>query len=229
MAIRFVFFPDPLPLSAHASTSRLDAQPTNVYYYGWEDAGTLVVAGGIEALTLADAQQRLRDLPSTLAAGPRGSIRIIAESVGEGKEDKEVDPDQQLVSLKLDNGIPRLASIAPAQEPYTIIIYTPPSPSQLQFLSLLPLQLDLTSFSTPSRHGKSLSTRQTDDADDENIRLSGKLRQSARLDFSSPTNHPVWRKGSPDLQLIVDRVRRCPFRLTASAHRPSRRSISRRI
>lgn len=209
MTIRFVFFPDPLPLAARASTSRLDAQPSRIYYYGWEETGTLLVAGGIEALSLDDAQRRLSDLPSRLTTGPRGNICIVAESVGEGQEEEETGLDRQLVSLKFDGGIPRLSDVTSTQKPPTIILYTPPSPSRLQFLSLLPLQLDLTSFSTPPRHGRASASVQPDAGDEENTRLSGKLRHSAKLDFSSPTNHPAWKEGSPDLQLVVDRVRPC--------------------
>lgn len=207
MATRFVFFPSPLPLTARASTSRLAPQPSNrYYYYGWQDAGTLLVAGAIEALTFEDAQQRLSDLPSALATGPRGSVCIIAASAGDAEEEKELVSDGQLVSLRIDNGIPRLLTAPTTHELPTIIMYTHPSPSRLQFLSLLPLQLDLTSFSTPARHGRSSPVPQLDKEGDEIMRFSGKLRQSAKLDFTSPTNHPAWKDGSPDLQLVVDRV-----------------------
>lgn len=81
----------------------------------------------------------------------------------------------------------------------TIITFVPPSRSHLQFLSLVPLQLDLNSFSSPLKGGQ----RAPDEDQKEGAGVLGdKMRKSAKLDFSGPVCVDM-----ADLEQVVDWVR----------------------
>lgn len=88
----------------------------------------------------------------------------------------------------------------------TLITFVPPSRSHLQFLSLVPLQLDLNSFSSPSKGGQ----RAPDEDQLEGAGVLGKkVQKSAKLDFSSPVCVDM-----ANLEQVVDWVRSASARPT---------------
>jgi hypothetical protein len=104
-------------------------------------------------------------------------------------------------------------TLTPSSPPTTLILYTPPKRSQLQFLSLVPLQLDLNSFDAPPTPGSSTAAKKAEaearkkrdkEGRTEEHVLGEKLRRSAKLDFSSPTNAPA--VAVADLEEVVDWV-----------------------
>lgn len=99
--------------------------------------------------------------------------------------------------------------------PITTVLYTPPSRSQLQFFSLTPLQLDLNSFTSrqPRRRRRSVSSvvavaeQETAKVQSERAKLVAKLKRTARLDFTSPTEGEEGLAGGiVDLAEVVDWV-----------------------
>lgn len=107
----------------------------------------------------------------------------------------------------------------PTSPPVTIITYTPPSRAQLQFFSLTPLQLDLTSFSSGRQHrtrrrpsvsapgsAANVAEQATKREEGKRAALVAKLRRSVRLDFSSATDGGSLPGGVADLERVVDWV-----------------------
>lgn len=210
----FCFFPTPLPLAAAASND-------TTWLYGWQGDRAAVVAGAVQAASYQAAQQRVQDAFNKVDDRVRILARCYSSSEKEAARDeqREREGEPSLLQLYLpaaSNGtsIPTILSSSPTT---TLITYTPPRRSQLQFLSLVPLQLDLNSFSSPSSgakgKGKGSSAAQRaevrrkreEEEQTESHVLGEKLRRSAELDFSHPSHGP--KVAVADLEEVVDWVR----------------------
>ncbi|KAM0792267.1 hypothetical protein ACM66B_004959 [Microbotryomycetes sp. NB124-2] len=205
----FVFFPISLPCCAAPTTSA-----ARVYLFGWRAQHATVVAGSIHASSYRAAIAQLTD---KLNGNLRG-LEIVGLSVSKGKQAITTDDAAQggdLITFETasDNGPTLLAS----HERASIVTYSPPNRTQLQFLSLSPLQLDLNSFVSPLRRRR-LSKKAQDklkreDQDKaEALALSDKLRRLSELDFTGAMNsEPV---AATDLHQVIDWINLAPH-LTA--------------
>lgn len=199
----YVFFPCPLPglTAAHASNAE-------TFVFGWQRAHAAVVAGAIHAVDSVAAQVQL----STALRGQSHDLEIIGRCLSpsaKGKE-KQARPcagEHFVFESSLDN-LPRIHHSPHGRS--TIVTYSPPNRAQLQFLSLVPLQLDLNSFISPmgakrAAKGAVDDTDREERAKMEQIALADKIRHASRSDFSSRTNaEPV---ATTDLAEVIDWVR----------------------
>lgn len=229
---QFLFFPLPTPraatLQAQASTTA-----TQLYLFGWQGRHACLVAGILQAVDHHDAQQRLDTVCNHLnhhliilgtasAASDKGKARA--------SDQPPPAPSASLPSFHIDLSTISSPSLAPTSPPTTLILYTPPKRSQLQFLSLVPLQLDLNSFDAPPTPGSSAAAKKAEaearkkrdkEGRTEEHVLGEKLRRSARLDFTSPSNAPP--VAVADLEEVVDWVMHAllsPSRRTADFQLP---------
>lgn len=172
--MHYIFYPSSPP------------SPLPTFLYGWQHRNSTLVAGHLVATTHEEAKVQLDQALKQLDSIHSGTVVVLGSTT--------LEPLPALLHLPLDaQGIPTLKN--PEQ---TLVLYSPPSPDLLQFISLLPLQLDLTSFSGPARKGDE------DVARHEHELLSDKIRKSLELDFSRPQ---VGQGDLVNLQDIVDKVR----------------------
>ncbi|KAK4704503.1 phosphatidylinositol N-acetylglucosaminyltransferase subunit Q, partial [Phenoliferia sp. Uapishka_3] len=222
-ATNHIFFPSPLPTTDPvASTS--SAPPASTFAYGWKDGSAVVVAGALDA---RDWDAACRRVDAAVASFPVVGSRLevlgqlwgTQESRKHGKATQDSstikgDPRRLNVYLSSDS-VPTLGDLS-----FTVVMYTPPSRSHLQFFSLVPLQLDLNLFSSP---GQQIASKGTSSAEDTEAQILGdKVRQSAKLDFTSPSQRQL--VSGTDLEQIVDWINLGPcFTCVISPTAPSRR------
>lgn len=172
----FLFVPSTLGLSAPTSAAPAEQH----YIYGFSSPLSAVVAGSLPASSLSTAQQRL-----DAVLGDVGKDVVILgrlkhdEGKGKGRASAE-EGDNFLLHLSLAG--PRLVE---GSKRTTLVVYTPPNRAQLQFLSLVPLPLDLNSFSSGDGNGDAAVKEDDEAQKTEDEVLSEKLKQSRELDFSA--------------------------------------------
>lgn len=195
----------------------------DIYLYGWSASNSIVIAGGMEAasfdqacgyLTRATSKRMNQSLGQTEEerafkvlgkccqcsqdrgrlneSDPKASaVHQVPKLKGKGRA---LDQDGVLPLHLSPANLPSLCSMV-VLYPITIVHYAPPSPSRLQFLSLVPLQLDLTSFTSPvfidkagRRRDAAVGGDKKEAQQSERSLLDGRIRTSATLDFTSPMN-----------------------------------------
>lgn len=222
-----LFFPDPLPTeTATPFPSTATAGPTASFLYGWVKGTTVVVAGALDAASWEDARQRVDKaaefFPGTDALGVVGMVCSCDGPLNEGsggasksrrakaKGKVEVVATGQRRALRMHLSVDGVPSVVcdESMGDVTPVFYTPPSRSNLQFFSLVPLQLDLNVFSSPGRSAMEVDASKEDQ---EESKLGDKIRHSVRLDFSSASRRSV--RGITNLERVVDWVRFPSFAL----------------
>jgi hypothetical protein len=186
-SIAFIFYPKPIPRTTISVGGEGEC-----WLYGWREGNATVVAGAMEAEVLNE------DEATALLAGARIKlVGTLGEKLGIvgrlcrcGGAQTGKGKGRASTILAIHQNIAGMPSLCGGGvEGTTIIIYTPPVRSQLQFFSLTPLQFNLHSVSSL-------------DEVDPNAQLSEKVRQGVQLDFT--------RGGGVDmanLERIVDWVR----------------------
>lgn len=214
---QFIFYPLPFP-SFNASASISDGL---LYLYGWKEGTTTFIAGGIYASSFDVVQTIVIEARKRLLGTAGEELKVLGVAVIKGREQNGVIESkgkgkgkQVEIELELEinaGGVPSLVSnhkSASIIERRTIILFKIPSKSRLQFLSLVPLQLDLNSFiSAADFHHKDSVQKPVLKHKSEDTVLGDKLRQSAKLDFSSPTN--AIRAEMANLKRVIDWVSFC--------------------
>lgn len=202
---QFLFFPLPTP---QATTPQAQAAASHRYLFGWKGTHASLVAGILHAIDQEDAQQRLDTTFNHLS-----HHLIILGTCSSASDQPPHAPSTSSPSFHIHLNSTSSPTLAPTSPPTTLILYTPPKRSQLQFLSLVPLQLDLNSFDAPPTPGSSTAAKKAEaearkkrdkDGRTEEHVLGEKLRRSAKLDFSSPSNAPP--VAVADLEEVVDWV-----------------------
>lgn len=212
----FVFFPEPLPRCGAASTRSNDAELA--YLFGWCTTGATVIAGSLQASSLDSARSMLRaSLGREADVQIRGRCYQASEETSTNgtagsENDKMIFLDVRISA----QGVPTVIGASPSA---TVVLYSPPSRTQLQFFSLQPLQLDLNSFTSPQKNGflkkaklsptsqkkRAAALPQQPHLESEREILGGKLRHSAVLDF---TREDPKMRLCADLEQVVDWVSR---------------------
>ena len=198
-SLDFLFFPHPLSVAPFASTSASDSEEVICYLYGWIDDQTAVVAGGIEDISVKNVESRLSSLAGSIPYAMLHRLAIIGVCGKLDTKGKAKASEGQITISLSFNGIPSIDGSST-----TIITFTPPSPSQLQFLSLDPLQLDLASFSTPLTD--SVQIKRDDSRASEHSRLSRNVKTAISLDFTASSKSSIHKI---NLQNVIDKVRSC--------------------
>ncbi|ORY41449.1 N-acetylglucosaminyl transferase component-domain-containing protein [Leucosporidium creatinivorum] len=226
---QFLFFPLPTP-KAITPKAQANAQHAQLYLFGWNGTHASLVAGLLLAIDENDAQQRLDSTFNHL------NHHLIILGTASTSSNPPLDaPSTSSPSFHIHLSSTLSPTLTPTTPPTTLILYTPPKRSQLQFLSLVPLQLDLNSFDAPPTPGSSTAAKKAEaearkkrdkEGRTEEHVLGEKLRRSAKLDFTSPSNAmPV---AVADLEEVVDWINLAPH-LTSLLSPPSpslRSSIS---
>lgn len=157
----------------------------------------MVVAGAVRATNASEASKVLENSigsssDSTSQGRKESEIlgRIRFEATGKGKVSSSTFDSDNDSSLYLDLILPSsgIPYSCPSPEAIPIIImYEPPHPHKLQFLSLQPLQLDLNSFISPTSRTHSFDggAEDMDEEGKEERLLSQKMRKINEIDFTA--------------------------------------------
>lgn len=187
---QFIFFPQPV----HIVKSNM----RNQWLYGWKQASTIVVAGVIQAQNRENAEKQMTILPTVFKIQILG--KLFNSRPDEAKHLKLDPGSSSKPLLEIYIATERSQKSIESNSNATIILYQPPSRTQLQFFSLTELQLDLNSFSLPSVASDTTSIT----AYTEEEILSEKLRKSAKLDFTHTSNASVGE--AVDLEQVIEHV-----------------------
>jgi hypothetical protein len=239
----FIFFPQPITISSSPSIKQSTSQ--NNYLYGWSASNSIVIAGAIKADSFEQAHLHLTTTTTSSSNSINNSLhqtdqqtfkllgrccqcaqqqphvssdideKMESHTPEKGKE-RALDQDGILPLHLSPTNFPSLCSMV-VLYPTLIVQYIPPSPSRLQFLSLAPLQLDLTSFTSPIVIDKRGDRRRgahdeytTEIHQSEQSALGERVRKAISLDFVSSTNS--CRGVIANLEEVVDWVSCCFFR-----------------
>lgn len=187
----FVF----LPSTLRSFDAPVD-QRTFLYGFSSPSKAIAVVAGTLTAGSREEARGWLQQRLGT----PGDNVKILGRlqetaKDGKGKGQASAEADDGFV-LRFDGQRPTLLA-GEHDQTTTLVVYTPPNRHQLQFLSLVPLPLDLNSFSSASDESR-MATSEAEMTEDQIF--GEKLKQSRALDFSAAGSAA---EGCADLEQVV--------------------------
>lgn len=197
----FLFFPRPFQIAPFASTSTQDQAKVQCYLYGWFEGETGIVVGGIEDTSKRNVDARLSTLAGSIPHAMSHNLTVLG-TYGRWDEKGKSKAREERISISISPDGTPFASTAET----SIIIYYPPSLSQLQFLSLDPLQLDLASFSTPLTD--SIRMKRDDSKANEQTLLSRNIKAAVSLDFTACDKLSI---SQINLQNVIDKVSDCLY------------------